>query len=104
MKTDLTRRELLKLSGLTLGTVVASNALAPVDAAWGASLDKERQSSDSPQQPGEPSFLQGEKLAENEMRITFMGTCFIRVSNRKQTAFLSKWAPETVSYSTVDQG
>ena len=69
MKTNLTRRELLKLSGLTLGTVVASNALAPVDAALGASLGKEL--------PEEPSFLPGEKLAEDEMRITFMGTGFI---------------------------
>jgi ribonuclease Z len=89
MKTNLTRRELLKLSGLTLGTVVASNALAPVDTALGASLGKDRQSSDSPQQPEEPSFLPGEKLAENEMRITFMGTCFIpRLKQEANSVFV----------------
>lgn len=85
MKTNLTRRELLKLSGLTLGTVVAGNALAPVNAAWGASRLKEMLE--------ESSFFPGEKLAPDEMRITFMGSSYIplyRVSNRRPTAFLWK--------------
>ena len=77
MKTYLTRRELLKLSGLTFGTAVASNALASVNNALGASPNKDKQSSISPDMTGEPAFFPGEKLAKDEMRITFLGSCFI---------------------------
>lgn len=81
MKTNLTRRELLKLSGLTLGTVVASKALAPVDAALGAVRAKEL--------PKEPPFFPGEKLAPEEMRITFMGTCYIpRLKQEANSVFV----------------
>lgn len=77
MKTYLTRRDLLKLSGLTFGTAVASNALASVNNALGASPKKDKQSSSSPDMTGEPAFYPGEKLAKDEMRITFLGSCFI---------------------------
>jgi ribonuclease Z len=74
MKTYLSRRDLLKLSGLTLGTVMASHTLAPVNIAMGTSIGKDQPSTGSPE---EASFFPGEKLAADEMRITFMGSCFI---------------------------
>ncbi len=89
MKTKLTRRDLLKLSGLTVGSVVASNALAPVDAALGSIRKKDRQVGDSQQLSKEPFFLPGEKLAPDEMRITFMGTCFIpRLKQEANSVFV----------------
>jgi ribonuclease Z len=86
MQTKLTRRDLLKLSGLTLGTVVASNALAPVDAVLGATREKDQQAGESPKTP---AFLPEEKLAPDEMRITFMGTCFIpRLKQEANSVFV----------------
>jgi len=96
MKTNLTRRDLLKLSGLTLGTAVASNALAPVNATLGASLSKDKQSSGSPGLPEETPFIPGEKLAADEMRITFLGSCFIpRLKQAANSVFVEVGAGDS---------
>ena len=84
----LTRRQMLKLSGATLGGLALGNPLSSLGSSP-SNVEGTDPSQKNSLFDALPVFPLGEKLDENEMRITFLGTsCIPRLSQECNSVFV----------------